>query len=161
MQVARATLALATGELRSLRLAREIGGREVPHGPSRRIALPERHLTTVRRALERVASAPGGTARRALGPDQLGIRIAVKTGSADLTGRSDDGDVRVRKHTWVSGWFPAEEPVACFVVFVHDTSVTSSHGAVWVARQFLLQPELFDWMVRQGIDVSEMPLTAR
>ena len=48
----------------------------------------------------------------------------------------------MRKHTWVAGWFPVEQPEYVFVLLVHDTSATSSHGAVQLASQFLKRPEV-------------------
>jgi cell division protein FtsI/penicillin-binding protein 2 len=46
---------------------------------------------------------------------------------------------KLRKHTWVAGWFPVEAPRAVLVVYLHDVSETSSHTAVFVAAQFLEQ----------------------
>ena len=81
----------------------------------------------------------------------------MKTGSADIVSRSDaKGRNVVRKHTWVAGWVPAEDPAAVFVIFVHDTNATSSHGAAYLARQFLLQPEVLTWLADQEVDVSEV-----
>ena len=44
----------------------------------------------------------------------------------------------MRKHAWLAGWFPAEEPRFVSTVDVHDTSATASHSAAYVARKFLL-----------------------
>jgi cell division protein FtsI/penicillin-binding protein 2 len=44
---------------------------------------------------------------------------------------------KLRKHTWIAGWFPADNPRAIVVVYLHDVSETSSHTAVYVAAQFL------------------------
>lgn len=74
--------------------------------------------------------------------------MAAKTGSADLTSTAVDGS-RVLKHTWVAGWFPAEDPVGILVVFVHRTTRTSSHGATWLARQFLKRPEVTAWLAEE------------
>ena len=157
MQLARATLALATGELRDLRLVRRIGRRDLARGKRRPLDLRAASLRRVRAAMRAVPVDPEGTAHGVLGPEQLGFAVAVKTGSADLTGRSDDGGMEiVRKHTWVAGWVPADDPVAVFVVFVHDTRATSSHGAVYLARQLLLQPEVLNWLAENGVDVSEV-----
>ncbi len=155
MQLARAMLALATGTRRALRLVRAVGGRELPPAAASELELSERSLEFVREALERVASDAHGTAHTALAPDVLGIPLAVKTGSADLTSREDaDGRRKVQKHTWVGGWIPPEDPRCVFVVFEHDTSATSSHGAVYLARQFLRQPEVLRWLAQAGVDVS-------
>ena len=42
-----------------------------------------------------------------------------------------------------------------FVIFVHDTQATSSHGAVYLARQFLCQPEVRAWLEERGVEVEE------
>ena len=38
---------------------------------------------------------------------------------------------------WGGAGFPVEKPKAIVVVYVHDTSTTSSHVATHVMRQFL------------------------
>ena len=63
----------------------------------------------------------------------------------------------MRKHAWVGGWAPAQEPELVFVIFEHDTSATSSHGAVFLARQVLRQPEVLAWLAERGVDVSGVP----
>jgi cell division protein FtsI/penicillin-binding protein 2 len=52
----------------------------------------------------------------------------------------------MRKHTWLAGWFPAEDPRAILVVYLHDVAYTSSHTAVHVASQFLRSPEVQDYV---------------
>src|SRR6185295_13729733 len=120
-------------------LVRKLGEREI-EPESRELALSEKSFAFVREAMLAVTSEPGGTAYTALNPRELGFALAAKTGSADLTVKSADED-RVLKHTWVAGWFPAERPAAILVVFLYQTRRTSSHSAVWVARQFLERPE--------------------
>lgn len=161
MQLARAMLALGTGAKRELRLVRAIGGRELSPGVRVPLGLGERHLEFVRSALRGVAADAHGTGHNALSQSQLGFTVAVKTGSADLQGRRDvegqEGHSGGRKHAWVAGWAPAEEPELFFVVFEHDTSATSSHGAVYLARQLLRQPEVLLWLAEHGVDVSGVP----
>jgi cell division protein FtsI/penicillin-binding protein 2 len=158
MQVARAFAGLATGRLPDLRLVGRIGGRELPASPTRPVPIDAAHLQRIRSAMIGVAEDPNGTAHKALGSQILGLELAVKTGSADLTGRRDeDGEYQVRKHTWVAGWLPRERPEAVFVLFVHDTATTSSHGAVHVARQFLEQPEVLAWLEARGVQREESP----
>lgn len=156
MQLARAMLALGTGELAELRLVQSVGGREVPRGARRPLALGLSGLDFVRRAMADVAGAPLGSAHNALSFEDLGVRVAVKTGSADIESRKDQSDPRVLKHTWVAGWLPAEKPELVFVVFVHRTLATSSHGAVFVARQLLRQPEVRAWVEARGVELAEV-----
>ncbi len=155
MQLARATLALATGDRIALRIVQRVGERELPTGARERLPLSERALSFVRAAMIEVAADALGTAQAALAPDELGFPVAVKTGSADLTSRKDEeGKSIARKHAWVTGWVPAEDPVAVFTLFEHDTSATSSHGVIHLARQFLQQPEVLAWLADRGVDIS-------
>ncbi len=155
MQLARAYAGLATGVLPDIRIARAVSERELPAGAGERLPFAAESFRFVREALAAVVTRQGGTGRRALSPDQLGFAIAAKTGSADIReAASDSDDDRVRKHTWTAGWVPADDPQLVFVVFVHDTITTSSHGAVYVARSFLQQPEVRAWLEARGVDVG-------
>jgi penicillin-binding protein 2 len=151
MQLARAMLALATGELKDLRLVQRIGDVDLPPGTSRRLPLEEESLRRVRAALKTVTQETGGTGYQALNPHVLGYSIAAKTGSADYTTRAN-ADGKVRKHTWVAGWAPADDPEIVFVIFVHDTIATSSHGAVYLARELLKSSEVLGYLADHGVD---------
>jgi cell division protein FtsI/penicillin-binding protein 2 len=151
LQVARAYAGLATGRLPEVRLVRAIG--ESPIAPSTRpLAISQAVLERVRSALEDCANSPGGSAQRALAFDEVGVFVAAKTGSADLA-RTDfsDGDARVVKHTWLAGWFPADAPRYVLVVFCDTTTATASHGAIWLARQFLTRPEVAERLRAEGL----------
>ena len=100
-----------------------------------------------------------GSAKNAwLTPDRIGFKLAAKTGSADYhkgavppIGRpsapiEDYNEKGMRKHTWLAGWFPAEEPRFVITVYVHDTSATASHSAAYVARKFLVSRAVQDLM---------------
>lgn len=144
MQLARATAGLATGVLPQMRLVRSIGGVEQPQS-SRPLALAPSALAFVRDAMEAVANESGGSGQPALNAHELGFRMAAKTGSGDIDTAvfiTPDGKSRVRKHTWLVGWFPAERPRWVVVVFCEDTLQTASNGAIWLARQFLRRPEV-------------------
>ncbi len=154
MQVGRAMLALATGELEALTNVTHVDGVPREVAPPRPLGVSRESLELVRAALARVAGEVGGTAHTALGPETLGVEVVVKTGSADLVGRSDaaaSAAIGPPKHTWVAGWLPPEEPVAVFVVFLDRAHATSSHTAVYVARQFLRLPEVRAWLTERGV----------
>lgn len=148
MQVARATAGLLTGELPEVRIVRSIGGVPVA-AASRPLGLSQASLAFVRRAMEGVVEDMGGSAYgKGLDRGTLGFRVAAKTGSGDYAAfvagpeqtpddRADMEAGKVRKHTWLAGWFPADAPKAVVVVFLHDVSKTASHTAVYVAGQFL------------------------
>lgn len=143
MQVARAYVGLATGAMPKVRLVKAMGDVEIPQ-QSEALPLSAESLETVRHSL-RAVPIEGTAAGTGLDPDSLGFSFACKTGSADYQkGKVPDGmggfEPGMRKHGWVAGWFPAENPVAIVVVYVHDTSTTSSHVATHVARQFLETP---------------------
>ncbi len=151
VQVARAFAGLARGSLPFVRVVERVGGHALPRRAPEPIGIAPDVLAAVRAALADVANEPGGTAYAALNETLVGYRVAVKTGSGDLTSRDDDGG-RARKHTWVAGWLPAEDPVCVFVVFVYDTTATSSHGAVYVARQLLVDETVRAWLAEQGVE---------
>ncbi len=153
MQIARAYAALATGRLPRVRLVRAIGGKSVPT-QWEPLPIDPRHLETVRASLAQVVFS--GTARgKGLTPEELGFHLACKTGSADYNTRTgrvprdprapltmdpgawEKGD---RKHGWLAGFFPAEDPKLVIVVYCHDTTTTSSHIATHIARQLLTHP---------------------
>jgi cell division protein FtsI/penicillin-binding protein 2 len=150
MQVARATAGLATGTLPELRLVASVAGAERPRR-SRPLGISERALSFVREALDGVVNEDHGTANvDELDERRLGFRFACKTGSGDWRAFEDTPELtaadradmqagKVRKHTWIAGWFPAREPRAILVVYLHDVSETASRSSVWIAAQFLAQ----------------------
>ncbi|MEE8468558.1 MAG: penicillin-binding transpeptidase domain-containing protein, partial [Planctomycetota bacterium] len=163
LQVARAYSALATGRLPELRLVRRIGERE-QLAVSSPLPISAESLEIVRAALRRVAI-EGTAADRGLDAETLGFSFACKTGSADyitegvkvpeapqapISDALDAWKPGERKHGWVAGWFPAEDPVAVAVVYVHDTSTTSSHVATHVMSQFLRADAVVHWLREQG-----------
>ncbi len=170
VQMARAYAGLATGFLPEMTLVRSIDGEPVPRTVAA-LDIGDEHLALVRDALTRVVNDKDGTAfGKGLSESDLGFRFAAKTGSADYRdgrvprrdGRGSPLDAYIngtRKHTWVAGWFPAEEPRFVVVVYLHDTSATASHSAVYVASQFLRRPEVSTLMEKstgvQGAAGSE------
>ncbi|MBK7875720.1 MAG: hypothetical protein IPJ77_08210 [Planctomycetes bacterium] len=159
MQLARATAGLATGFLPDVSIARRLEGVPVPK-KGRELGLSETSLAFVRSAMERVVTDPEGSAHgKGLDERALGFTVAAKTGSADYAAirkgfEASDVELslaaegRVRKHTWVTGWFPADHPRAVFVIYLHDLLYTSSHTAVHVGAQFLRQEAVKSWLAR-------------
>lgn len=157
MQVARAYAGLATGSLPRMRLVQQVGEEELP-AEGQDLGISPEHLTLVHDALETVVGRLGSAQHAGLTASDLGFRIAAKTGSADYRKGHvpplnepdapleayDEGGVR--KHTWLAGWFPAEEPRFVITVYVHDTSATASHSAAYVARKFLRSEAVQDLM---------------
>jgi hypothetical protein len=156
MQVARGFVGLATGLLPDVRIVSAVGGAPVPRATPRPVPISHAALERVREALLAVTNESGGTAQQALSAERLGFALAAKTGSADLADRADrDESGRVRKHTWVAGYAPVDEPRFVVVIFIHDTEATSSHGAVHVAAELLAQPEVRAYLAGLGLATEE------
>jgi cell division protein FtsI/penicillin-binding protein 2 len=154
VQMARATAGLATGILPSVRIVDRIGapGEERPYfgDEAEKLNFSEANLGVIREAMKGVANDPTGSGMHALSREDLGFDVAMKTGSADLT----SGDGTVRKHTWVMGWAPADDPKVVFTFFVRDTMATSHNSSTYLARQFLVHPEFRQWLSEEGADID-------
>ncbi len=155
MQMARAYAGLATGVLPKVRVLQRVGDQAVP-AEGEPLPIAAHNLNTVRRAMDQVVHQYGGSAfQKGLSEADLGMRFVCKTGSADYhqgglvpdwqrynpqSGQEPDWVEGTRKHTWVCGWLPAEDPRLIVVVYVHDTATTSSHSSVHVTAQILQHP---------------------
>lgn len=151
LQMARAFAGLATGDLPELRLVRAVGDQPVPKA-ARRLPISSATRRFLTQALIDVCE--HGSAKKArLTEADLGFPVAAKTGSADFLPMNDavlssmvlsnpSRPPSMRKHTWVAGWFPAWDPRAVVVVYLHDIGATSSKNAIYVAEQFLHRPEV-------------------
>jgi cell division protein FtsI/penicillin-binding protein 2 len=145
LQMARAYAGIATGNLPTMAFVSQARGVRMLRPPTP-LGFKAKNLAVVRDLMEQVVSR-GSASGKGLSSESLGFRVACKTGSADIgKGPVPDGSggwkEGMRKHTWVAGWFPVEQPEYVFVLLVHDTSATSSHGAVQLASQFLKRPEV-------------------
>tara|TARA_R110002072_G_scaffold185165_4_gene341902 strand:- start:6783 stop:10190 length:3408 start_codon:yes stop_codon:yes gene_type:complete len=161
----RAYAALATGTLPQLRLVRRVGDTNLTDEPGTDLTDPdnafplsELHRKRIADLLVDVVNVSGASANgRGLSEPELGFQLACKTGSADYSlakGQEGEENPKMRKRTWLAGWFPAEDPQYVIVAYVHDTSVTSSKSAVHLASQFLADPVLKK-LVRFGPDGGE------
>lgn len=155
LQMARAFAGLATGELPELRMVRKVGEEFVPKA-ARRLALSSDTRRLIREALIDVCE-HGSAKKAALKRSDLGYAMAAKTGSADFLPMNaavlaslqlvnPERPPSMRKHTWVAGWFPADDPQAILVVYLHDVGVTSGKNAIFVAEQFMHRPEIAEFL---------------
>jgi penicillin-binding protein 2 len=173
MQVARATAGILTGRLPELRIDRKIGDVETPHA-SRDLGLSRETLDYLRDALQAtITHEKGGTANdKGLDRASLGFGFACKTGSADtmafkkspeltLADRMAMDQGKMRKHTWIAGWFPVEDPKAVLVVYLHDVSETASHTSVYVAAQFLRSQAVRKFLERMSPGASSSSAGAK
>lgn len=89
---------------------------------NRRVGVAPEHLELIRNALIDVVHDEDGTGFRARNQD--GVRVAGKTGTAQVVGRrgrSDDSSSAWyldRSHGWFAGFAPADEPQVAFAVLV-------------------------------------------
>ncbi len=161
LQVARATAGLVTGVLPEVRIVRSIGGVPVA-GASRPLGMSNASLEFVRAAMRAVVEEQHGSGHgKGLDDHTLGFTFACKTGSADIgkivdvPGMPEEDRAaglagKSRKHTWVAGWFPADDPVAIVVVYLHNLTETASRTAVHVTSQFLQTQPVRELVARKG-----------
>lgn len=123
LQVARLMTAVASGILRPLTL---VALDAAPPG----VPLPLEALTEIRRGMELVTRAPGGTAYSS-GLALLGA--AGKTGSAQTFGGRPS-------HAWFAGYAPADNPRLAIVVFVEHGG-SGGEVAAPLAASILRGPE--------------------
>ncbi|MDA1264058.1 MAG: penicillin-binding transpeptidase domain-containing protein [Planctomycetota bacterium] len=157
VQMARAYAGLATGFLPEVTLVRYLADEQVPPNPVR-LPISDAHLETVRRALLQVANGDGTAKDKGLSEADLGYVLACKTGSADYLAKQKvpvdptapldqwEAEEGERKHAWLAGYFPAEDPKVVIVIYCHDTS---SHIATHMAAQILTNPVVDDWVKRK------------
>jgi penicillin-binding protein 2 len=96
-----------------------------------KIELPvkEKDLTVIREGMRQgVLSGTGGVL------NIPGVHIASKSGTAEL------GVKKNLINSWITGFFPYENPKYAFVVIMEKGKVTNLHGAVFAAR------ETIEWM---------------
>jgi penicillin-binding protein 2 len=127
LQVVRATAAIAN--YGSLLRPTIIAGDTSMQAEVRHIDIPKAHFNVAHDGMR--LSAMQGTAA-ALNVDY--VKIAAKTGTAEL------GVAKDRVNSWVTGFFPYENPRYAFVILMENGSVKNLIGAPYVSRQF------FDWM---------------
>lgn len=92
--------------------------------------LNQDYLNVVREGMN-MGTQPGGVAQ-GLGVDYL--KLAAKTGTAEL------GSKKQFVNSWVSGFFPYDNPQYAFTIIMEKGPVTNTIGGVYVMRQIL------DWM---------------
>lgn len=129
IQVARAVAAIANnGTL----LIPSIAKRDTPRAFSK-LPLDPKDLKVVQEGM-RMAVNGGGTAYAL---DIPSVKIAAKTGTAEL------GYSKQRVNSWVTGYFPYENPRYAFAVVVERGPRENTIGAAAATR------ELFEWMAQE------------
>jgi penicillin-binding protein 2 len=140
LQLARLVAGVANGgRLVRPHLVRMVGETPLPVPPAESIGLSQATLGVIRAGLEDVVNAQGGSGWRS----RLdGIRVAGKTGSAQVIGRArrPEGDeVRreLRAHGWFVAYAPAQDPEIALAVIV-EHSGSGGLAAAPVARSVLM-----------------------
>lgn len=105
--------------------------------PQQKLEVPEEYLKIVREGMRQ--GVLDGTGR-VLG--MPGVAIASKSGTAELGVKKD------LINSWITGFFPYENPKYAFVVIMEKGSVKNLHGAVFAAR------ETIEWM-RDNTDYTK------
>lgn len=93
------------------------------------LSIPEKDLNVIREGMRQGVTQGIG---QALAID--GVHVASKSGTAELGVKKD------LINSWISGFFPYENPKYAFVVIMEKGSVHNTHGAIFAAR------EVIEWM---------------
>lgn len=93
--------------------------------------LKEKDLKVIHDGMRQVVIAKGGTGKAL---DISGLDIAAKSGTAELGTRKE------LVNSWISGYFPYENPKYAFVVIMEKGGQHNPFGAVFAARETL------EWM---------------
>ena len=87
-------------------------------------------LNLVRKGLEGVVNDPRGTGKHARLPEEWGIKVAGKTGTAQVVGgESRRIGSKFGDHAWFAGYAPADKPEIVAVALVEN----GGHGGVAAA----------------------------
>ncbi len=130
LQVARGMAALAnSGVLITPRLVLDADARKLSRKKEQRIKIPKEYFSIVKEGLRDAVLY--GTASRLNLPQ---VEIAAKTGTAEV------GISKKRVHSWVTGFFPYENPRYAFAVVMEKGPRENTIGALFVMRQLL------EWM---------------
>lgn len=89
------------------------------------------YLQVIKEGMRKAVNGEGGTVR---GLDLTYVEIAGKSGTAEL------GNDNAHVNSWVTGFWPYEQPRYSFILLMERAPRSNSLGAGWVMR------EVFDWM---------------
>lgn len=102
-----------------------------PTKESIKLDLKEKDLKVIREGMYKVVYDEGGTAKPL---NMYGVSIAAKSGTAEL------GVSKQLVNSWISGYFPYDNPKYAFVVIMEKGSRHNPYGAVFAAQ------ETIEWM---------------
>lgn len=99
--------------------------------------LKEKDLKVIREGMRAVVADEGGTAKPLV---ISGVDVAAKSGTAELGSRKEI------VNSWISGYFPYENPKYAFVVIMEKGGQHNPFGAVFAMRDTL------EWMVANKLE---------
>ncbi len=103
------------------------------------LSLNQKNLKVIQEGMYRVVHGENGSGRAL---DMKGLDIAAKSGTAEL------GVSKELVNSWISGYFPYENPKYAFVVIMEKGDRHNPYGAVFAARETL------EWM-RDNTDYTK------
>ncbi len=127
LQLARAYVALATGEFRNLTSLRS----DVESNPTIPLPYDEASLTKVRQALVTAVEGENGTGHKAMVP---GLSVAGKTGTA--SGFTPDENTEPPTIGWFAGFAPATKPEIVVVVLIEGGGPGGQNAAATAGKIF-------------------------
>ncbi|MBC8464867.1 MAG: hypothetical protein H8D63_00625, partial [Parcubacteria group bacterium] len=131
IELVRGTAAIANGgSLVSPHVVKEMGGEDAtPKDEIQTVSVSEENMRIIREGMR--AAVESGTAS---GLNVEYVDVAAKTGTAEL------GISKNNVNSWVTGFFPYDEPKYAFVVLMEKGPRDNTIGGVSIMRQLL------DWM---------------
>ncbi|HEY9128480.1 MAG TPA: penicillin-binding protein 2 [Sulfurovum sp.] len=149
LQVARYTGLLATSNIATPRIAKEVDGKTI---------VPEMHavefdpyyLSEIRKGMYEVCNTPGGTAYRTM--SNLPIVVAGKTGTSQVTSIPQSTKVRLkeeqlayfhRSHAWITTYAPYDDPKYVVTVLVE-------HGGHGGSTAGPMAADIYKWLYKKG-----------
>lgn len=128
--------------------------RDDDFGPEviRDIDVSPKVLKTVMSDLEVVVSGAHGTGKRASLMQEYGIKVAGKTGTAQVVGLEHGGGEHFDDHAWFAGYAPAEAPQIVVVALVEN----GGHGGATSAP--LVKKVMEAYFFKQGLNENGKPI---
>jgi len=149
LQVARYTGLLATSNIATPRIAKEVDGKTIVpemHG----VEFDPYYLSEIRKGMYEVCNTPGGTAYRTM--SNLPIVVAGKTGTSQVTSIPQSTKVRLkeeqlayfhRSHAWITTYAPFDDPQIIVTVLVE-------HGGHGGSTSGPMAADIYKWLYKKG-----------
>jgi penicillin-binding protein 2 len=90
--------------------------------------LDQKNLKVIQEGMLRAVHGEKGTSRAL---DMKGVEVAAKSGTAEL------GVTKQLVNSWITGYFPYENPKYAFVVIMEKADRSNPYGAVFAAREVI------------------------